>query len=88
MTQDSADVRERLLGATDPRLPQAREARLFGVGTRSIKRWRIRQEEEGALLLQAIAAPDISLADHGTTWAGGDPGCFQWPQACCGAGRP
>ena len=48
--QDSADLRERLLGAIDAGLPQAEAARLFGVGLSTIKRWRRRRQETGGVL--------------------------------------
>lgn len=44
MKQYSADLRERLLGAIDAGLPPAEAARLFGVGSSSIKRWRRRRQ--------------------------------------------
>jgi transposase len=44
MKQYSVDLRERLLRAIDAGLPQAEAARLFGVGTSTIKRWRRRRE--------------------------------------------
>lgn len=49
MKQYSADLRERLLGAVDAGLPQAEAARFFRVGESSIKRWRRRRQETGAL---------------------------------------
>jgi transposase len=42
MKQYSVDLRERLLGAIDAGLSQAEAARLFGVGTSTITRWRQR----------------------------------------------
>ena len=48
MKQYSADLRERLLGAIDAGLGQAEAARLFGVGERTIKRWRRRRRETGS----------------------------------------
>jgi transposase len=45
----SVDLRERLLGALDAGLSQAEAARLFGVGTATIARWRRRQRERGTL---------------------------------------
>jgi transposase len=45
----SADFRERLLRAIDAGLPQAEAARLFGVGTSTLKRWKRRRQETGAL---------------------------------------
>jgi transposase len=53
--QYSADLRERLLGAIDAGLSQAEAARLFGVGVSSIKRWRARQQQTGAV--QALPRP-------------------------------
>ena len=47
MKQYSVDLRERLLGAIDAGLSQAEAARLFGVGTATIERWRRRQRETG-----------------------------------------
>ena len=49
MKQDSADLRERLLGAIDAGLPQAEAARLFGIGASTIKRWRRRRETTGSV---------------------------------------
>lgn len=49
MKQYSADFRERLLRAIDAGLSQAEAARLFGVGTSSIKRWRGQQRQTGSL---------------------------------------
>ena len=49
MKQYSADLRERLLGAIDAGLPQAEAARLFGVGTSTIKRWRRRRRQTGTV---------------------------------------
>ena len=49
MKQYSADLRERLLGAIDAGLPQAEAARLFGVGLSTVKRWRQRRDETGAV---------------------------------------
>jgi transposase len=48
MKQYSVDLRERLLRAIDAGLSQAEAARLFGVGTATIGRWR-RQREGGSL---------------------------------------
>ena len=50
MKQYSADFRERLLGAIDTGLSQAEAARLFGVGTSSIKRWRSQQRQTGSVV--------------------------------------
>lgn len=50
MKQYSADFRERLLGAIDAGLPQAEAARLFGVGTSSITRWRTQQRQTGSVV--------------------------------------
>ena len=49
MKQYSADFRERLLRVIDTGLAQAEAARLFGVGTSSIKRWRARQRQTGSV---------------------------------------
>jgi transposase len=49
MKQYSADLRERLLRAIDAGLGQAEAARLFGVGTSTIKRWKRRRTERGTL---------------------------------------
>jgi transposase len=49
MKQYSADFRERLLGAIDAGLPQVEAARLFGVSTSSIKRWRQHQRATGSV---------------------------------------
>lgn len=49
MKQYSADLRERLLRAIDTGLSQAEAARLFGVGTSSIKRWRTQQRQTGSV---------------------------------------
>jgi len=53
--QYSADLRERLLGAIDAGLSQAEAARLFGVSLSSLKRWRARQRQAGAV--QALPRP-------------------------------
>lgn len=47
--QYSVDLRERLLWAIDAGLSQAEAARLFGVGTATIARWRRRQRERGSV---------------------------------------
>src|SRR5215211_3544889 len=47
--QYSADLRERLLRAIDAGLPLAEAARLFGVGTTTIKRWKRQRRETGTL---------------------------------------
>src|SRR5918994_1526639 len=49
MKQYSVDLRERLLRAIDAGLSQAEVARLFGVGTATIARWRRRQRERGSV---------------------------------------
>lgn len=49
MKQYSVDLRERLLGAIDAGLSQAEAARLFGVGTATIERWRRRRRESGTV---------------------------------------
>jgi transposase len=49
MKQDSADLRERRLRAIDAGLGQAEAARLFGVGTSTIKRWKRQRRERGTL---------------------------------------
>ena len=49
MKQYSVDLRERLLGAIDAGLSQAEAARLFGVGTATIERWRRRQRESSSV---------------------------------------
>lgn len=49
MTQYSADLRERLLGAIDAGLPLAEAARLFGVCPSTIRRWRHRLRTTGAV---------------------------------------
>ncbi len=49
MKQYAVDLRERLLGAIGAGLSQAEAARLFGVGTATIERWRRRQRESGTL---------------------------------------
>ena len=49
MKQYSADLRERLLRAIDAGLGQAEAARLFGVGTSTIKRWKRQRRERGTL---------------------------------------
>jgi transposase len=49
MKQYSADLRERLLRAIDAGLGQAGAARLFGVGTSTIKRWKRQRRERGTL---------------------------------------
>jgi transposase len=50
--QYSVDLRERLLRAIDAGLSQAEAARLFGVGTATIARWRQRQREHGSVAPQ------------------------------------
>ena len=55
MKQYSADLRERLLRAIDAGLSQAEAARLFGVSLSSLKRWRTRQQQTGAV--QAAPRP-------------------------------
>jgi transposase len=50
--QYSVDLRERLLRAIDAGLSQAEAARLFGVGTATIARWRRRQRERGSVAPQ------------------------------------
>jgi len=47
MKQYSVDLRERLLGAIDAGLSQAEAARLFGVGTSTISRWRQQRRKTG-----------------------------------------
>ena len=47
MKQYSVDLRERLLGAIDAGLSQAEAFRLFGVGTRTITRWRQQRRDTG-----------------------------------------
>jgi transposase len=49
MKQYSVDLRERLLGAIDAGLSQAEAARLFGVGTSTITRWRQQRRDTGSL---------------------------------------
>lgn len=49
MKQYSADLRERLLRAIDAGLPQAEAARLFGVCSSTITRWRRRYRTTGSL---------------------------------------
>jgi transposase len=53
MKQYSADLRERLLRAIDAGLGQAEAARLFGVGTSTIKRWKRQRRETGTLAPKA-----------------------------------
>ena len=53
MKQYSADLRERLLRAIDAGLGQAEAARLFGVGTSTIKRWKRQRREFGTLAPKA-----------------------------------
>jgi transposase len=53
--QYSADLRERLLSAIDAGLSQTEAARLFGVSLSSLKRWRARQQQSGAV--QALPRP-------------------------------
>jgi transposase len=52
MKQYSVDLRERLLRAIDAGLSQAEAARLFGVGTATIARWRQRQRTRGSVAPQ------------------------------------
>ena len=49
MKQYSVDLRERLLGAIDAGLSQVEAARLFGVSTATLERWRRRQRERGSV---------------------------------------
>ena len=49
MTQYSADLRERLLGAIDAGLPLAEAARLFRVSPSTIRRWRQRRRTTGSV---------------------------------------
>ena len=49
MKQYSVDLRERLLRAIDAGLSVAEAARLFGVGTSTIARWRRLRRETGSL---------------------------------------
>jgi transposase len=49
MKQYSVDLRERLLRAIDAGLSQAGAARLFGVGTSTITRWRGRRRQTGGV---------------------------------------
>jgi transposase len=50
MKQYSADLRERLLRAIDAGLSHAEAARLFGVGTSTIKRWKRQRRECGTVV--------------------------------------
>lgn len=50
MTQYSADLRERLVGAIDAGLPVAEGARLFGVCPSTIRRWRQRRRRTGTVV--------------------------------------
>ena len=47
MKQYAVDLRERLLGAIDADLSHAEAARLFGVGSSSIKRWKQQRTKTG-----------------------------------------
>jgi transposase len=47
--QYSVGLRERLLGAIDAGLSQAEAARLFGVGTSTVTRWRRQRAGTGSL---------------------------------------
>lgn len=49
MKQYSVDLRERLLRAIDAGLSHAEAARLFGVGTSTITRWRQQRRDTGDL---------------------------------------
>jgi transposase len=49
MKQYSVDLRERLLSAIDAGLSQAAAARLLGVGTSTITRWRQQRRATGSL---------------------------------------
>lgn len=55
MKQYSAYLRERLLGAIDAGLSQAKAACFIGVGISSIKRWRARQQQ--TVTVQAAPRP-------------------------------
>jgi transposase len=52
MKQYSADLRERLLWAIDAGLSHAEAARLFGVSTTTIKRWKRRRRDNGSVAAQ------------------------------------
>lgn len=62
----SVDLRERLLGAIDAGLRLGEAARLFGVGTATLKRWRRQQRETGNLAPKPKPgrSPKITPADH------------------------
>ena len=64
MKQYSVDLRERLLRAIDAGLGQAEAARLFGVGTSTIKRWRRQRRDTGSLAprVRPGRRPRIGLA--------------------------
>ena len=64
MKQYSVDLRERLLGAIDAGLSQAEAARLLGVGTATIERWRRRRREtrQRGPALRGGAGPGASPA--------------------------
>jgi transposase len=49
MTQYSADLRERLLGAIDAGLPRAEAARLFRISPSTIRRWQARRRATGSV---------------------------------------
>jgi transposase len=55
MKQYSVDLRERLLSALDAGLSQAEAARLFGVSTATLERWRRRHRETGSVAPQPRA---------------------------------
>ncbi len=65
MKQYSVDLRERLLGAIDAGLSQAESARLFGVGTSTLTRWRQQRARTGAVIPKPRPGRQPTIgADH------------------------
>lgn len=91
MKQYSVDLRERLLGAIDAGLSQAEAARLFGVGTSTISRWRQQRRDTGSLApkprggRRPVIGPDQTAALHEQVARQPDATlaehCARWAQA-------
>ena len=64
MKQYSADLRERLLGAIDAGLSQAEAARLFGVSTATLDRWRRRRRQTGSVAPRPRPGRPRRIAAH------------------------
>ena len=91
MKQYSVDLRERLLGAIDAGLSQAEAARLFGVGTSTISRWRQQRRATGSVApkprtgRRPVIGPDQTAALHEQVARQPDATlaehCARWAQA-------